>query len=75
MLVGYRQRLLEGRQLGDEAGEPLALRRVLDAEEGLEGRLVPVPAVLVDLVGADRRIDQVALEAHPGHVTVEIVVG
>ena len=53
------------------------LRRVgvvAQADEGLEGRLVVEPPVLVDLVGPDGGLDG-RVQLHPGHVAGVVVVG
>ena len=77
---GLRMRGIDGQvvlqllQLAGEARQLRRLRLVAHGDEGLEGRLVVEPLVLVDLVGADGGLDG-RVELHPGHVARVVVVG
>ncbi len=68
-----REPVLQPLQLAREPGQLLRLLFVSHADEGLEGRLVAEPAVVVHLVGSDGGLDR-GVELHPGHVALEVVV-
>ena len=52
----------------------VAVFGVTDGDECLERRLVAEEPILVDLVRADRDIDDVVLDVHPVHVALAVVV-